>query len=117
MPRQAWPRLLTTTLHASDADRRVGPRCVLRRIRHSRDGHGGRRHGRSDVGSRLACEQAIAAVARGQEQRTLDAAFFPEGLNLWRQWLAMELPLDIQRAWLAAVRHLWQAGGGASGTL
>ena len=81
------------------------------------DGHGGRRHGRSDVGSRLACEQAIAAVTRGLEQRSLDTAFFPEGLNLWRQWLSMELPLDIHRAWLAAVRHHWQAGGGATGTL
>lgn len=66
------------------------------------DGHGGSRYWLSEVGSRLACEQAAAAVAAALAEHDLAE------LEQWQQQLACELPAAIQRQWLAAIEADWQ---------
>ncbi len=74
------------------------------------DGHGGRRYRRSEVGSRLACETALAAVQGALAARPLDA-----GQEGWRRWLERDLPEAIQRGWLEAVAAHWQSDPGEGG--
>lgn len=74
------------------------------------DGHGGRRYRRSEVGSRLACETALAAVQGALAARPLDT-----GEEGWRRWLERELPEAIQRDWLEAVAAHWQSDPGEGG--
>ena len=74
------------------------------------DGHGGRRYRRSEVGSRLACETALAAVQGALAARPLDG-----GEEGWRLWLERELPEAIQQGWLEAVAAHWQSDPGEGG--
>jgi hypothetical protein len=67
------------------------------------DGHGGRRYLRSEVGSRLACERAMAEVERRLGERPLG-----DGEGGWSRWLERELPEAIHRGWLAAVEAHWR---------
>ncbi len=71
------------------------------------DGHGGRRYRRSEVGSRLACETALAAVQGALAARALDG-----GEEGWSRWLERDLPEAIQRGWLEAVAAHWQSDPG-----
>ena len=64
------------------------------------DGHGGSRYWLSDVGSRLACEQAATAIGEQLKIRSLAAAG-------WRDWLEHELPNIVQRQWLQAIEADW----------
>ncbi|WP_216919073.1 protein phosphatase 2C domain-containing protein [Synechococcus sp. CCAP 1479/9] len=73
------------------------------------DGHGGRRYRRSEVGSRLACETALAAVQGALATRPLD------GEEGWRRWLERDLPEAIQAGWLEAVAAHWQSDPGEGG--
>lgn len=66
------------------------------------DGHGGKRYWLSQLGSRLACEQAAAAVAAALAKHELNQQ------ERWRQLLASELPETIQAGWLAAIERDWQ---------
>ena len=70
------------------------------------DGHGGRRYRRSEVGSRLACETALAVAAAAL------AAAPGEGEGGWSRWLAHDLPQAVQRRWLEAVQAHWQGDPG-----
>ena len=70
------------------------------------DGHGGRRYRRSAVGSRLACETALAVAAAAL------AAAPGEGEGGWSRWLAHDLPQAVQRRWLEAVQAHWQSDPG-----
>lgn len=65
------------------------------------DGHGGGRYWLSDVGSQLACEQAVLAVARALAEHPLADE------SRWRQLLAGDLPAAIQAAWLEATASHW----------
>ena len=67
------------------------------------DGHGGRRYSRSDVGSRLACEEARAAVTDALAQTPLDDQ------AAWRALLRQGLPAAIQQRWGEAVQAHWQS--------
>ncbi len=71
------------------------------------DGHGGRRYRRSEVGSRLACQTALAAVQAALAARPLDG-----GEEDWSRWLERDLPQAIQQGWLAAVAAHWQRDPG-----
>ena len=66
------------------------------------DGHGGRHYSRSDVGSRLACDQALAAVAAALEHTPLDDR------SAWLALLRQGLPVTIQERWGDAVQAHWQ---------
>jgi len=73
------------------------------------DGHGGSRYWLSEVGSRLACELAAAAV---------EAALVQHGLadpERWQPLLRQELPAAIQQQWLAAIARDWQQRPEAAG--
>lgn len=74
------------------------------------DGHGGRRYRRSEVGSRLACETALAAVQGALAARSLDG-----GEEGWSRWLERDLPEAIQGGWLEAVAAHWQSDPGEGG--
>ncbi|MBW4530700.1 MAG: protein phosphatase 2C domain-containing protein [Aphanothece saxicola GSE-SYN-MK-01-06B] len=71
------------------------------------DGHGGLRYRRSEVGSRLACETALAVVGDA-----LAAAPPGDGEGGWSRWLAHDLPEAVQRRWLEAVQAHWQRDPG-----
>jgi hypothetical protein len=73
------------------------------------DGHGGSRYWLSAEGSRLACEQAAAAVEAALADHDL------ADQQRWEQLLADELPATIQRRWLAAVEADWQQRAEAAG--
>lgn len=78
---------------------RRGERLLLLAVA---DGHGGSRYWLSGEGSRLACEQAAAAVAAALADHDL------ADLERWQQLLADELPATIQRRWLEAVEADWR---------
>ncbi len=71
------------------------------------DGHGGSRYWLSDVGSRMACELAIAMAGRDLASRPLAAAD-PSQLETVRRWLADELPPRLLEAWREAIQADWQ---------
>ncbi len=73
------------------------------------DGHGGRRYRRSEEGSRLACETAVAVVGEALASRPLGEG---EGEGVWSRWLAHDLPEAVQRRWLEAVRAHWRSDPG-----
>jgi hypothetical protein len=73
------------------------------------DGHGGHRYRFSDTGSRLACEQAAAAVQAALRSTPLDNP------DAWRRQLSHGLPAAIQAGWLQAVRRHWQGQAAAGG--
>lgn len=66
------------------------------------DGHGNVRHRHSAVGSAAACRAARRAVADALQRHDL------ADLHPWRRQLAAELPREIHRLWLDAVREHWQ---------
>jgi hypothetical protein len=66
------------------------------------DGHGGHRYSRSDVGSRLACEQAVAAVTAA-----LHATPLPDQ-TAWLEQLRHGLPRVIEQGWREAVARHWR---------
>ena len=66
------------------------------------DGHGGRRYSRSDVGSRLACEEALAAVTAA-----LHATPLPDQ-TAWLEQLRHGLPRAIEQGWREAVARHWR---------
>ena len=66
------------------------------------DGHGGERYWLSDVGSRLACEEAANAVEAAAKQNCLDDQVH------WHHLLVEELPKVIHSQWLEAIRQDWQ---------
>lgn len=67
------------------------------------DGHGGRRYRRSDAGSRLACEVALA-----EAERALGAAPTREHADGWSAWLSGELPQKIVAAWQRELEAHWR---------
>ncbi|MCT0249411.1 protein phosphatase 2C domain-containing protein [Synechococcus sp. CS-205] len=71
------------------------------------DGHGGERYPYSDVGSTLACEQALLAVEEHLRECALLGAQAPRA-NEWARWLEAELPQRIHSRWLAEVLDHWQ---------
>ena len=71
------------------------------------DGHGGSRYWLSDVGSRLACELAIAMASRDLASRPVAAAD-PSQMEAMRRWLADELPPRLLAAWQEAIQADWQ---------
>ena len=71
------------------------------------DGHGGSRYWLSDVGSRLACELAIAMAGRDLASRPVAAAD-PSQMEAMRRWLADELPPRLLAAWQEAIQADWQ---------
>lgn len=71
------------------------------------DGHGGERYPHSDVGSALACEQALLAVEEHLRGCALLGAEAP-GPKEWTQWLEAELPQRIHSRWLAEVHDHWR---------
>ncbi len=71
------------------------------------DGHGGRRYRRSEVGSRLACESALAVAGAA-----LAEAPPGKGQGGWSRWLAQDLPEAVQRRWLEAVEAHWHNNPG-----
>ncbi len=75
------------------------------------DGHGGSRYWLSAEGSRLACEQAAAAVTAALAEHDLG------DLHRWERLLADELPASIQRRWLAAVEADWLQRAGQQADL
>lgn len=78
---------------------RGGERLLLLAVA---DGHGGSRYWLSAEGSRLACEQAVAAVEAALADHDL------ADLERWERLLAHELPATIQCQWLAAVEADWR---------
>ena len=66
------------------------------------DGHGGNRYWLSEVGSRLACERAAAAVAAALANHAL------ADLDQWQALLASTLPEQIQAEWLSAIEADWR---------
>lgn len=68
------------------------------------DGHGGEHYPFSDVGSALACEQALLAVEEQLSLWSLQGAQAP-GLDAWAHWLGAELPERIHSRWLERVRQ------------
>ncbi|MCP9900018.1 protein phosphatase 2C domain-containing protein [Cyanobium sp. Cruz CV13-4-11] len=74
------------------------------------DGHGGRRYRRSEVGSRLACETALAVASAA-----LASAPPEDGEGAWSRWLAHDLPEAVQGRWLEAVQAHWQSDPGEGG--
>ena len=71
------------------------------------DGHGGSRYWLSDVGSRLACELAIAMAAEDLAQRRLSSTRANQ-LEAVRGWLADDLPARLVAAWQQAIAADWQ---------
>ena len=77
------------------------------------DGHGGHSYHHSDVGSRLACDVALAAAAEMLERSAVAFDFGGEaagakGVEGWGRWLAHELPVRIVGRWLEAVEAHWR---------
>ena len=71
------------------------------------DGHGSSRYWLSDVGSRLACELAIALAAQELvAQPLLDGTL--QQLEAVRHWLAEEWPQRLVSAWQSAIQADWQ---------
>jgi len=66
------------------------------------DGHGGERYWLSDVGSRLACQEAANAVEAAAKKYCLDDQ------GHWQNLLAEELPRAIHSQWLDAIDQDWQ---------
>ena len=66
------------------------------------DGHGGERYWLSDVGSRLACEEAAKAVEAAVKKYCLDDQ------AKWQHMLAEELPKAIHSQWLDAIHQDWK---------
>jgi serine/threonine protein phosphatase PrpC len=66
------------------------------------DGHGGESYWLSDVGSRLACQEAAKAVEAAVKQNCLDSQAH------WQHLLAEELPRAIHSQWLEAIHQDWQ---------
>jgi serine/threonine protein phosphatase PrpC len=66
------------------------------------DGHGGEHYRYSETGSRLACEQAAAAVQAALQSTPLNDQ------HTWRRLLAEDLPQAIQARWLGAIERHWQ---------
>jgi len=66
------------------------------------DGHGGERYWLSDVGSRLACEEAANAVEAAVKNNCLDSHAH------WLRLLEEELPRVIHSQWLEAIHQDWQ---------
>jgi hypothetical protein len=66
------------------------------------DGHGGERYRHSDAGSRLACQEAAAAVSAALQSTPLDQT------RAWQQLLQEGLPAAIQTRWLEAIQRHWQ---------
>ena len=71
------------------------------------DGHGGSRYWLSDVGSRLACDLAIAMATEDLSQRHLNNSA-SEPLGEMRNWLANTLPARLVEAWNRAIEADWQ---------
>lgn len=71
------------------------------------DGHGGARYHRSDIGSRLACEQVAAVVSDHLAGGSLSN---PD----WDTWLQQELPQQVQSRWLQAIEADWKQQPSAS---
>ena len=71
------------------------------------DGHGGSRYWLSNVGSRLACELAIAMASRDLASRPVAAAD-PSQMEAMRRWLADDLPPRLLAAWQEAIQADWQ---------
>lgn len=71
------------------------------------DGHGNKRYWLSDVGSRLACELAVAMAAKDLAQKHLSDTS-PEQRKAIRSWLADDLAVRLVSAWEQAIEADWQ---------
>ena len=87
---------------ASVARSLMGPGGTTVQLMAVADGHGGERYWLSDVGSQLACDQAVLAVERALQQHPLTDQ------RHWLELLAGALPATIQAAWLEATAGHWR---------
>ncbi len=87
---------------ASVACSLMGPGGTTVQLMAVADGHGGERYWLSDVGSQLACDQAVLAVKQALQQQPLTDQ------RHWLELLAGELPARIQNAWLEAAADHWR---------
>ena len=87
---------------ASVACSLLGPGGTTVQLMAVADGHGGERYWLSDVGSQLACDQAVLAVERALQQHPLTDQ------RHWLKLLAGALPATIQAAWLEASAGHWR---------
>ena len=76
------------------------------------DGHGSPRYDRSAVGSRLACEVTLQAIASELASSRIGAS---SDLEPWREWLAHGLPEAVVKGWRKEVLHHGQAHPRADG--
>jgi len=72
------------------------------------DGHGGSRYWLSDVGSRLACELAIALASQDLSTQPMSGSD-AQSLDAIRHWLSTELPPRLVSRWQTAIRADWQS--------
>ncbi len=68
------------------------------------DGHGGEAFPFSDVGSRLACDRALAEIGGAILRRPIGG----DGLAGWQAWWQDELPRAIHGSWHQAIQRHWQ---------
>ncbi|MFM7266257.1 MAG: protein phosphatase 2C domain-containing protein [Cyanobium sp.] len=68
------------------------------------DGHGGEAFPFSDVGSRLACDRALAEIGGAILRRPLAA----DDLAGWQAWWQEELPRALHGSWHQAIQRHWQ---------
>jgi serine/threonine protein phosphatase PrpC len=87
---------------ASVACSLTGPGGTTLQLMALADGHGGQRYWLSDVGSQLACDQAVLTVERALQQHPLTDQ------RHWLELLADDLPATIQAAWLEAAAGHWR---------
>ena len=67
------------------------------------DGHGGEAFPFSDVGSRLACDRALAEIGAAILRRPLAA----DDLDGWQAWWQEELPRALHGSWHQAIQRHW----------
>lgn len=68
------------------------------------DGHGGEAFPLSDVGSRLACDRALAEIGAAILRRPLAGDDLPG----WQTWWQEELPRALHGSWHHAIQRHWQ---------
>jgi len=68
------------------------------------DGHGGEAYPFSDVGSRLACDRALAEIGGAILRRPVGG----DDLGGWQAWWQDELPRSLHASWHQAIQRHWQ---------
>lgn len=68
------------------------------------DGHGGDAFPFSDVGSRLACDRALAEIGGAILRRPIGG----DGLAGWQAWWQDEMPRALHGSWHQAIQRHWE---------